>query len=105
MRLRTRHSFELCLFQYMSSSFPRPQWILVDFSISIARVYRHEICKRQTSALVVLGRRRALCAAAAAGHAAAAIPCFCHCLFALDVHGMAGSGFAAARAAPASRGC
>ena len=62
----------------------------VDFSISITRVYRHEICKRQPSVLVVPGRLRALCAAAAAvGHAAAAIPCFCHCLFALDAHVMA----------------
>ena len=45
------------------------------------------------------------CAAAAARHAAAAIPCYCHCLFALDVHVMAGNGIAAARAAPSSRGC
>ena len=55
----------------MSRSFPRPQWIVVDFSSSITRVYRHEICMRQTGILVVRGRLRALRCCC----------CYCHCCF------------------------
>ena len=76
----------------------------VDFSISITRVYRHEICKRQPSVLVVPGRLRALCAAAASGLAAAAIPYFftpCLPRMCVALPEMA----LPRRAVPAGRGC
>ena len=103
MLLRTRHSCELCLFQYMSSSFLSTS---VDsrLAISITRVYRHEICKRHTGVLAVPCRLRALCAAAASGLAAAAIPyLFTPCLprMCVALPEMA----LPRRAVPAGRGC
>ena len=71
------------------------------FSISITRVYRHELCKRQTGVLAVPGRLRALCCCCWVCCDCGSL--YCNCLLALAVHVPAGSG--AAHAAPAGRGC
>ena len=89
----------------MSRSFPRPQWILVDSRVALPVSTDTKSVRDKLVYLWFLVVFVPCAAAAAARHAAASIPCFCYCLFALDVHVMAGNGIAAARAAPASCGC